>query len=102
MAENILGGHAATREVTPGVPAHLPKLAVPIPHQSPAVRFRELAALLLLVVLSDLTLYRGAGYAGLAVFSIAGPVILLLGSPQPKLRASYWLMSCLILLVSLR
>src|SRR6187455_2021703 len=100
MAENTLGGHLATREATSGVPAHIPKLAVSVPHQSPAVRFRELAALLLLVVLSDLTLYRGAGYAGLAVFSFAGPLILLLGSPQPKLRASFWLLGGLILLMS--
>lgn len=48
MVENTIGGHAATREATSGLPSRLPKLAVAIPHQAPVVRFRELAALLLL------------------------------------------------------
>lgn len=63
---------------------------------------RELAALLLLVILGDLTLYRGTGFAGLAAFTLGAPLILLIGSPRRKLGASFWLLGGLILLVALR
>src|SRR5258706_15912059 len=93
MAGNTFAGDAVDQEGSSSFPSQIPKMSIAAPHRAPAVRVREIAALLLLVVLGDLTLYRGAGYAGLAVLAIAGPVFLLLGSPQPKLRASFWLLS---------
>lgn len=51
----------------------------------PAVHWRELLSVLLLVVLADITIYRGTGFAGAAVFLAIAPVLLLLGSPASAL-----------------
>jgi hypothetical protein len=102
MTENPIAGPAARRELPTTISPRIPKMAVATPHQAPAVRVREVAAVLLLVVMGDLTLYRGAGYFGLAALLFAGPLVLLLGSPQPKLRAGFWVMTGLILLMALR
>lgn len=58
------------------------------PLPQPPVGWREVAALVAMVVLSDLTIYRGHGTAGLAALFFATPVLLLLGSPKPRLRPS--------------
>ncbi|MCL2348386.1 MAG: DUF4173 domain-containing protein [Planctomycetaceae bacterium] len=50
----------------------------------PPVGWREIFAVLLAVVLVDTTLYHGAGFAGLAVFVIGLPLLLLLGMPFAK------------------
>lgn len=102
MAGYTTAGHTADREAPSSIPSPSSKMAVAVPQQAPAVRVREIAALLLLIVLGDLTLYRGAGYAGLAVLTIVAPLSLLLGSPRLKLRASFWVVSGLIILLALR
>ena len=50
---------------------------------SQPVRGREAVALVLLVVLCDLTIYRGQGMAGFALLFVAAPVLLLSGAPRP-------------------
>jgi hypothetical protein len=102
MTDHSLAEQTVDRERISSFPAPIPKMNLAAQHRAPVVRIRELAALLLLVVLGDLTLYRGAGYAGLAVFTLGAPMVLLLGSPQPKLFASFWLQIGLLLLVALR
>jgi hypothetical protein len=102
MAGPTTAGQIVNRESTSGIPSQIPKISVPMPHQVPAVRVREIAAILLLIIVGDWTLYRGAGYAGLALFTLAAPLILLLGSPRPQLRASFWVVSGLLLLLTLR
>ncbi|MCL4202244.1 MAG: DUF4173 domain-containing protein [Pirellulaceae bacterium] len=47
--------------------------------------WREIAALVALVVVADLTLYRGHGPAGIALFLVVAPVLFLLGSPAPTI-----------------
>lgn len=54
------------------------------------LRWRELISVLLLVVLSDLTVYRGQGFAGFAALFLVAPGLLLVGSPCPRLSASLW------------
>lgn len=49
---------------------------------SPPVSWRELAAVLLMVVLADLTIFRTHGFAGIALFFTVSPAFLLLGSPK--------------------
>ena len=60
-----------------------PIVAVEVP-EAPPSRWRELVAVVLLVVLCDLTLYRGEGFAGYAVLFVAAPLLLAIGSPCGK------------------
>ena len=68
----------------------------------PIARIRELSAILLLVLLADVTLYRGAGFAGVALFFVGTPLLLLLGSASAKLRGSTWVVSAMLLLLAAR
>ena len=55
---------------------------------SPPVRWREAVAVVSIVALFDLLIFRGHGYTGFAVFLLAGCGLLLVGSPQrPHLAA---------------
>src|SRR5688572_14083633 len=47
----------------------------------------EILAVILLVLLSDLTIYRGHGFAGYTVFFFAAPLFLWLGSQRHLLNA---------------
>src|SRR5687767_12697552 len=46
------------------------------------VRLRELLAVCALVCLADITIFRGHGYGGLALFWLLSPALLLLGRPR--------------------
>jgi hypothetical protein len=48
----------------------------------PPLRWRELLVVLALVVLCDLTIYRGHGFAGYALLFAAAPLLLALGAPR--------------------
>ena len=48
------------------------------------LRWRELVALVLVVVLADVTVYRGLGFSGYAALFLAAPLLLILGSPRPR------------------
>jgi hypothetical protein len=50
------------------------------PATRPPVRWRELCALLLFIVLADVTIFRGEGYAGYGVFIAAAAAALVLGT----------------------
>ncbi len=60
-----------------------PLLATLVREQLPT-KWRELLAVLLLVVLCDLTIYRGQGFAGYALLFVAAPLLLTIGSPRPR------------------
>lgn len=64
------------------------------------VRWRELFAVLALVVLCDITLYRGHGPAGHAVLLILAPWLFLLGSPRPRCRTSLWVVSLMLVVLA--
>lgn len=64
------------------------------------VHLREIIAVALLVVLADLTIYRGEGYAGFAALFAAVPVLLTLGASRPRGRMSVWLIAGLLLLLA--
>jgi hypothetical protein len=55
--------------------------------EPPPVRWRELLAIVLLVGLCDLTIYRGHGFAGFALLFFAAPFLLAMGSPRPRCGA---------------
>jgi hypothetical protein len=48
----------------------------------PPARWREVAAIGLLVALCDLAIYRGGGYAGYAALFAAAPLLLIAGAPR--------------------
>ena len=64
------------------------------------MRWRELLAILVIVVLSDLTIYRGQGFAGYAALFLASPVLLAWGAFGPRLGPAAWLAGALIVVVA--
>lgn len=65
--------------------------------ETPPVRGRELFAVLLLVGLSDLTIYRGEGYAGLAMLFAVAPLLMAWGSCSEKRSRGGWLLRGMLL-----
>lgn len=83
----------AGREVSSATPAPhpvnvqspRPSWADPLPEPiRPAIRWREILSILTLVVLADITIFRGIGYAGGALLLLVAPLLLVIGSPAPK------------------
>ena len=87
--------------VLPAQPAK-PREAESSPRAVPVAGIREFGAIVGLVALADVTIYRGAGYAGLALLLIAAPVLLLIGSPQRRPRMSFWIVSAMLVLLAAR
>jgi hypothetical protein len=50
-------------------------------HEPPPTRWPELLAVVLLVVLCDLAIYRGQGFAGYALLFAVAPLLMAIGSP---------------------
>jgi hypothetical protein len=63
---------------------------------------REVVAVLLIVALCDITIYRGNGYAGLAVLLLGFPLLFALGVRRPALRFSTWLLVGMLALLAAR
>ena len=61
-------------------------------HETNPVRWPELWSCVLIVALSDLTIYHGHGFAGLALLFVAGPLLLFCGVSQRKLDSFTWLL----------
>lgn len=68
----------------------------------PSLPWRECLALLLLIVLCDLTIYRGFGFAGYGLLFFAGPWLLLLGATRPRRGLSVWLVDLMLTLLAAR
>lgn len=64
------------------------------------VRARELLAVTVLVVLSDLTIYRGQGFAGYAALFFAAPLVIAFGAFRPRLGRATWLVGVLLALLA--
>lgn len=69
---------------------------------SPPIRPREIAAVALTVVLFDLWIYRGTGFAGYAAFFLAACALLLFGSPERFRRGSTAVVGGMVLLLAAR
>jgi hypothetical protein len=63
---------------------------------SPPVSWREIVAVLALVALCDITLYRNSGAAGHAALVVLAPLLFWLGSPRPRYHASLWVISLIL------
>jgi hypothetical protein len=84
------GDHAAPRS----------EVRTSAPREQPPLRWREILAVLLLIALSDVTIYRGLGFAGYGVFFLAAPVLLLVGAPRPRLGIGFWVVAVLLVLLA--
>lgn len=60
------------------------------------VRRIEIASLLLIIGLCDLTIYRGEGFAGYGALITGLPVLLLTGMPSRNVHAATWLSALLV------
>jgi len=63
---------------------------------SPPVSWRGIVAVLALVALCDITLYRNSGAAGHAALVVLAPLLFWLGSPRPRYQASLWVVSLML------
>lgn len=70
--------------------------------EKPPVRARELLAVLLLVVLSDLTVYRGEGYAGLAMLFAVAPLLMAWGTCSEKRSRCGWLLGTMLWMLAVK
>ena len=68
----------------------------------PPVGWREIVAVLALVVLCDITLYRSYGPAGHAALMVLAPFLFWLGSPRPRCRVSLWVISLMLAVLAAR
>jgi hypothetical protein len=71
------------------------------PFQAP-VRWREVLAIVLMVGLFDLALYRNTGFAGCALLFTVAPLLLTLGKFHPRLDARALLLGVMSLLLGVR
>ena len=69
---------------------------------SSAVRWPEILAVVLLVVAADVMIYRSHGFAGLAAFAVAAPLLLLLGAPQRRWSMPLLISTAMILVLAAR
>lgn len=66
------------------------------PGDQPPVRWREPLAALLLVVVCDLAIYRGRGFAGWALLFLVAPLLLAVGAYRPRLGAAAWVVGAML------
>jgi len=71
------------------------------PREQPPVTPREILAILLLIVAADVTIYRGLGFAGYALFFLVAPLLLWLGAPRPSFGRSFFLIGLMLVLLPL-
>jgi hypothetical protein len=92
----------AVSEIDDAPPLH--GVSAPLPWsvdlEQPAVRWREWLAIVLLVVLCDVTIYRGQGFAGLALLFAAAPVLLVAGSPWARRGVSLGLAGVMLAILA--
>ena len=65
-------------------------------------RTKELFAILAIVLLGDLVIYRGSGYSGVAVFLVGAMGLLFFGKPLRRGHPSLWIVAGMLALVSAR
>ncbi|MCE9552533.1 MAG: DUF4173 domain-containing protein [Planctomycetes bacterium] len=71
-------------------------------HPQPPTRWAEVLAAVTLVVLADVTIYRGEGFAGFSALFAVGAGLLWLGAYRPRLSRDFWLLGSLLTLLSAR
>lgn len=65
----------------------------------PPVQIREIIAILLIVILGDLTIYRSHGYAGFASFLLISPLLILIGRYRSRINLTSCVLAIMLLFV---
>jgi hypothetical protein len=68
----------------------------------PPAGWRELLALIALVAICDVTIYRGHGFAGYALLFVTAPLLLCLGSTRPQFGRPYWIVAAMLLVLAMK
>lgn len=92
--DEIVSAEMVAEPAVPAVPAIPPVVGAasangpanlqPAAGEDPPATWREIGAMVLLVMLCDLTIYRGHGFAGYAFLFTAAPLLLILGAVRRK------------------
>ncbi len=69
---------------------------------APPVKWRELLAIAMLVVVADATIYRGHGFAGYALFFLLAPVLLGVGAPRPRYSTALGVVAAMLLALAVK
>ncbi len=83
-------------------PQHQPLQGFSSQRQFPAASIREVVSLLLIVLLADVTVYRGQGYSGYAVLFTGVPLLFLAGAIRQRVLGVTWLLAVLLAATALR
>lgn len=73
-----------------------------MPSTRQSVSIREVASVLAVVVLADLTLYRGHGFTGVAAFLAGTAALFVLAMNRPQFRTATWLVLGMLVLLAAR
>ncbi len=94
-------GQGWTEPVTGAVPPLRQETAPSKPaSDQPLVTWRELAAVGGIVLLADITLFRGHGYAGCALFFLLAPALLLAGMTSWRHSIGVWISGAMLVLLA--
>lgn len=67
---------------------------------APSVSWREILCVFVIVILSDIAIYRAEGFAGFALFFVGAPILLLFGAPQLERNGWTLLLGCMLTLLA--
>lgn len=70
--------------------------------EQPPLRWREIMAVVSVVLLCDLTIYRGHGFAGYALLFAIAPILLAFGSPRPRNDATGWILGAMTAVLAVK
>ena len=70
------------------------------PLEPSSVAWRELAAVGAIVLLADVTIYRGHGFAGCVAFFLLGPAALLAGMRSPSRSIGVWVTGAMLVVLA--
>ncbi len=94
------GDHHRTSPSAPLLPRTMSATAPAPPAEETPIRWRELFGVLSLIVLADVTIYRGEGFAGLALLFAAAVPLFWLSSPHGHRPTAFWVTGTMLLVLA--
>jgi hypothetical protein len=70
--------------------------------EQPRLQWRECLAVVVLLVLCDMTIYRGHGFAGLALLFFTAPGLLAMGSARLRCGINTWLVGAMLVVLAVK
>ena len=101
MTEDVANGHLSGTDSDP-IGTGTPTFTAPAQEPTPPP-WHEITAVLALVLLGDITLYRSEGFAGCALFFFVAPALLAWGARRSHWRrGTVWLVGAMLVLLAAR